>query len=178
MRSIFAAAVALVLLASAARGGGYGGRVPQLIDQRGHAFTISQLLGRPLAVSFVSAHCSDVCPLVEAQIAQAAHYERSVHGKLLLLTITLDPERDSHADMVRLARKFDADPAYWLIASGTRADVHRVMQAFGVVTARGPDGYADAHTTFITILGSDGRVAGALLPSTQLWQQLLREENV
>jgi protein SCO1 len=176
MRATVAAAAALLIIGAAR--GGYGERAPVLVDQRGHAFTLAELRGRPLAVTFVSAHCHDVCPLIESQIALAARYERSVRGRLRLLTITLDPERDSHADLVHMARAFDADPAYWLIAGGSVSDVHRVMREFGVVTARGADGYADAHTTFVTIVGSDGRIDGALLPSTHLWQQLSNEENV
>jgi len=174
MRRILAAAAALLIIGAAR---GYGARAPLLVDQRGERFTLAQLRGRPLAVTFVSAHCHDVCPLIEAQIARAAQYERSVHGSLRFLTITLDPERDSHADLVRVARTFDADPAYWLIAGGNVSDVHRVMHEFGVVTARGGDGYADAHSTFVTILRSDGSVNAVLLASARLWQQLVHEEN-
>jgi len=38
------------------------------------------------------------------------------------------------------------------------------MHAFGVDVSRGRDGYADAHTTFMTVLDGNGRVAGTLLP--------------
>ncbi len=175
MRLIIAV-VALVTLTCATRGGAERG-LPQLIDQRGHAFTLAQLRGRPLAVAFVSTHCSDVCPMIESQLSRAAQYERSIHGRLRVLAITLDPERDHHTDLVRVARIFDADPQYWLIAGGQVAAVHRVMRAFGVLTARGPDGYADAHTTFVTLLDPNGRVSATFLASSHLWQQLVSEGN-
>ncbi len=171
---VIIAAIALVTLTCATRGGAERD-LPQLIDQRGHAFTLAQLQGRPLAVAFVSTHCSDVCPIIESQLSRAAQYERTIHGRLRVLAITLDPERDNHADLVRVARTFDADPEYWLIAGGQIAAVHRVMRAFGVVTARGADGYADAHTTFVTLLDRDGRVTTVFLASSHLWQQLVSE---
>jgi protein SCO1 len=164
MRSLFAAAAALLVAIAAARGQQQPERAILLTDQLGRQFTLADLRGRPLLVTFVSAHCDGVCPLIESQIAAAAKRQREEHGNLRFLTITLDPERDTHADLVRIARRFDADPTYWLIAGGDPTSVHRLMTDFGVDVARGRDGYAEAHTTFITVLGSDGRVAGTMLP--------------
>jgi protein SCO1 len=164
MRSLFAAAAALIVAIAAARGQHAGPRSVELVDQLGRHFTLDDLRGRPLLVTFISAHCDGVCPLIESQVAAAAERQHREHGNLRFLTISLDPERDTHADMVHIARTFNADPTYWLIADGAPANVHQVMQAFGVDVSRGPDGYADAHTTFITVLDSRGRVAGTLLP--------------
>jgi protein SCO1 len=164
MRSLFAAAAALIVAIAAARGEHAGPRSVELVDQLGRHFTLDDLRGRPLIVTFISAHCDGVCPLIEAQVAAAAQRQRHEHGNLRFLTISLDPERDTHADMVHIARSFDADPTYWLIADGAPAAVHQVMQAFGVEISRGRNGYADAHTTFITVLDSSGRVAGTMLP--------------
>ncbi|MGA7572327.1 MAG: SCO family protein [Candidatus Aquilonibacter sp.] len=164
MRSMFAAAAALIVAVAAARGGQHAQRAPELIDQLGRRFTLDDLRGRPLIVTFVSAHCDGVCPLIESQVAAAAQRQRSEHGNLRFLTITLDPERDTHADLVRMAHTFNADPSYWLIAGGDIASVHQLMHEFGVEAARNKDGYAEAHTTFITVLDSDGRVAGTMLP--------------
>ncbi len=164
MRSLFAAAAALIVAIAAARGEHAGARGAELVDQLGRHFTLDDLRGRPLIVTFISAHCDGVCPLIESQVAAAAERQRREHGSLRFLTISLDPERDTHADMVHIARTFDADPTYWLIADGAPADVRQVMQAFGVDVSRGRDGYADAHTTFLTVLDSGGRVAGTMLP--------------
>ncbi|HTV91244.1 MAG TPA: SCO family protein [Verrucomicrobiae bacterium] len=164
MRSLFAAAAALIVAIAAVRGEHAGARHVELVDQLGRHFTLDDLRGRPLIVTFISAHCDGVCPLVEAQVAAAAQRQRADHGSLRFLTISLDPERDTHADLVRIARRFDADPSYWLIAGGQPDGVHRVMHAFGVDVSRGRDGYADAHTTFMTVLDGNGRVAGTLLP--------------
>jgi protein SCO1 len=164
MRILFAVAAALIVAVAAARGQQPPGSAIELTDQLGRHFTLADLRGRPLLVTFVSAHCDGVCPLIEAQIAKAAKRQREEHGNLRFLTVTLDPERDTHADLVRIARTFNADPAYWLIAGGDPASVHTLMAEFGVEVTRGPDGYADAHTTFITVLGSDGRMAGTMLP--------------
>lgn len=148
---------------------------PQLIDQTGRAFTLASLRGSPVAVTFVSAHCSDACPLIDAQYRQAAAALSKAHLPLRLLTITLDPERDSPADMRKLAKTFSADPRRWIVAGGSRADVHEIMNAFGVIAQRGPDGYADMHSTIVYLIDARGVLRKSILPSTNFAAQLVDE---
>jgi protein SCO1/2 len=137
----------------------------QLEDQRGRAFTFASLRGEPAIVTFVSAHCTDTCPLTNAQFARTERDIAREGLRVRLVTITLDPERDSLAVMRSLASKFGANPRYWIVADGTPRNVHRVMRAFGVFARRGKDGYEDVHTTYVYLLNSNGELAGAILPS-------------
>ncbi len=146
---------------------------PQLIDQNGHAFTFQALRGTPLIVTFIAAHCTEACPLVNAQFAQAAQRFQQHHAHVRLLTITLDPEHDSLHDMREIAHRFDADPRTWIVAGGARADVHAVMAAFGVVAQRGRKGYADVHTTFVYYIDDRGNLRKTILASTALTDQLV-----
>jgi protein SCO1/2 len=144
------------------------GAQPQLIDQNGHAFTLASLHGRPVALTFVSAHCTDACPLINAQFAQAAQTLAQRHNDAILLTVTLDPEHDSLADMRKIARTFSADSHHWLIAGGTIAGVSAVMQRFGVIATSGKNGYKEAHTTFVYVLDRNGKLVKTMLASTGL----------
>lgn len=141
---------------------------PQLIDQNGHAFTLASLRGHPVAITFVSAHCTDACPLINAQFAQAAQTLARRKIDATLLTITLDPERDSLRDMHKIAREFSADSHHWLIAGGRVADVEAVMHRFGVIAEIGKSGYREEHTTFVYVLDANGRLAKTMLASTGL----------
>ncbi|MBV8490919.1 MAG: SCO family protein [Candidatus Eremiobacteraeota bacterium] len=141
---------------------------PLLIDQTGRAFSLPSLEGRPLAVTFISAHCTDACPLIDAQFARAA--ERLARERIgaRLLTITLDPEHDSPTLMHALATQFGADSRYWLLASGKPPDVDAVLAQFGVVAQLGKSGYREAHTTFVYVFDARGNLARTLLASTGL----------
>lgn len=147
----------------------------QLEDQRGRHFTLSSLRGEPAIVTFVSAHCSDACPMINAQFARTAREVAHEGLPVRLVTITLDPERDPPAVMRTLAETFDADPRHWLVASGTPAEVHRVMRAFGVAVQRGRDGYADMHTTFIYLVTSRGALGGVVLAAAGSGDYLIGE---
>ena len=149
------------------------GRAPELRDQNNRVFTLASLRGEPLIVTFVAAHCTDACPLINAQFQQIANRIAKEHLRVRLLTVTLDPEHDSPATMRGLARSFDADPARWLIAGGNPRDVHAVMRAFNVVAQQGRRGYADVHTTFVYLLDKHGVLRKTLLASSAMSAQVV-----
>lgn len=165
------AAIALVAIAALALPA-RAAREARLVDQNGHAFTLAQLQGTPLIVTFVSAHCKDVCPLIDAQIAAAVESAHARNLHVRFLTITLDPERDTAVDMRKLATTFNADARYWLVAGGALDDVHAVMRAFRVTAERGGDGYADVHTTIVYLVDRHGLIRDTMLASNDLSHQI------
>src|SRR5580700_7583012 len=94
-----------------------------LLDQRSAPFSLAMFRGHSVAVTFVSAQCTDACPLIDAQIAQAALDAKRRGSSMRFVTVTLDPKRDGIAQMRTLARTFDADPAYWRLATGSVAAI-------------------------------------------------------
>lgn len=146
---------------------------PRLVDQNGRSFTLASLRGKPLVVTFISAHCTDACPLIDAQFADAARRIERARLKARLLTITLDPEHDSPKTMRALANRFEANPRYWLLAGGSPSDVHAIMRAFGVVSVQGKHGYRDEHTTFVYVLNPAGELTQTMLASTALNDEIV-----
>lgn len=141
---------------------------PPLIDQRGRSFTLAALQDRPLIVTFVSAHCTDACPLINGQFFDAAQRIERAHLRARLLTITLDPQHDSPKTMRELASRFAPNPNYWLLASGSVRNVEEVMRRFGVLSVEGKRGYRDEHTTFVYMLDAEGRLTQTMLASSAL----------
>ena len=149
--------------------------MPQLVDQTGRTFTLRSLEGRPLIVTFVSAHCSDACPLVNAEFSQAASEIAHQALPTRLLTITLDPQHDPPSVMRALAQRFAANPRYWLVASGRSPDVDQILNAFGVIAKPGKSGYREAHTTFVYVFDARGTLTKTLLASSNLTSDILAE---
>jgi cytochrome oxidase Cu insertion factor (SCO1/SenC/PrrC family) len=143
-------------------------REPHLIDQNGHPFTLGSLRGKPFVVTFVSAHCTDACPLINGQFSDAARRIQAQHLKAKLVTITLDPQNDSPRTMRELATRFEANPRYWLLAGGSVRDVEAVMREFGVISQKGRDGYREEHTTFVYFFNPDGKLGQTMLASSNL----------
>lgn len=141
---------------------------PRLIDQRGRSFTLASLRGEPVVVTFVSAHCTDACPLIDGQFSDAARRIQAQHLKAKLVTITLDPQNDSPRTMRELATRFEANPQYWLLAGGSVRNVEATMQQFGVVSKRGRGRYREEHTTFVYFFNADGTQSQTMLASSNL----------
>jgi protein SCO1 len=148
-------------------------REPQLVDQSGRSFTLASLRGAPLVVTFIAAHCTDACPLINAQFSDAAQRIERAHLRMRLLTITLDPEHDSPRTMRGLAQRFQANPRYWRLAGGSLADVGALMRAFGVVSVEGQRGYHDEHTTFVYVLDAAGELTRTMLASSALSDEIV-----
>ena len=146
---------------------------PHLIDQTGRRFTLASLRGKPFVVTFIAAHCTDACPLINAQFSDAAQRLARSRQRGRLVTITLDPEHDSPGTMRELAGRFEANPRYWQLASGSRKDVHAIMRAFGVVSVEGRRGYHDEHTTFVYVFDADGNLSQTLLASSALSDEIV-----
>jgi protein SCO1/2 len=144
-----------------------------LVDQAGRSFTLGSLRGTPVVVTFVSAHCTDACPLVNAQFADAARRVSRAHLAAHLVTITLDPANDPPSLMRAIAARFDADPRIWQLASGTPPYVDGVLQRFGVVAKPGASGYREAHTTFVYVFDRSGRLASTMLAGSNLSSQIV-----
>lgn len=141
---------------------------PHLIDQNGRPFTLASLRGQPVVVTFISAHCTDACPLINAQFSDAARRIQAKRLKAKLVTITLDPRNDSPRAMRELATRFEANPKYWLLAGGSVRNVESVMHEFGVVSQKGRDGYRDEHTTFVYFVAPEGKLDQTILASSNL----------
>ena len=169
----FVSALLLAAIAALSLPGTASASEARLQDQTGRTFTFPALRGEPVVVTFVAAHCTDACPLINEQFALAQREIAGKHLRVHLLTITLDPEHDPPATMRHLARVFGADPRYWLVASGDIPDVHAVMQAFNVTAERGAKGYADVHSTFVYLFDSHGRLRKTMLASYDLGEQLV-----
>lgn len=162
------ASLAIAVAALQPSPGGAAQAAPRLVDQAGRSFTLESMRGRPVIVTFISAHCTDACPLVNAQFADASRQIARRKLDTRLLTITLDPANDPPSLMRALATRFQADPRYWLVAGGRPSEVDRIVRAFGVVAQLGKNGYREAHSTFVYVLDAKGNLRKTMLASTDL----------
>lgn len=132
-----------------------GDRLPEfrLTDQQGRIVTEDDLRGRVVAVNFIYTRCPlpDVCPRLAANFAAL---QRRFGDRVLLLSVTVDPDYDTPTVLGEYARRWAADPRGWRFLTG---DVARLAAALGEVywTDEGSIG----HNSMTTVVGRDGRIA-------------------
>lgn len=119
----------------------------------GSALDLASFQGEVLLVYFGYLSCPDACPTTLSNVASARRRLGSAGDRVRLLMISVDPERDSLAEIGEYARSFDDG---FVGATGDHAALDRVAAQYGIFFARGADlgsEYAVDHTA--TLMGID-----------------------
>ncbi|BDG04031.1 SCO family protein [Anaeromyxobacter oryzae] len=142
--------------AASAPAGGADARVDladvTLLDQHGASVPLRALAaGDPLVVmDFVFTTCTTVCPVLSAIMARLQKRLGDRVGKdVLLVSVSIDPVRDTPGRLEAYAARFKAGPG-WTWLTGTREDVDRALEGMGAYAAS----FAD-HAPMILV--GDGR---------------------
>ena len=136
-----------------------------LIERRQVPLRLDDLRGKVWVADFMYTSCVEVCPLQSAEMArlQAAF---AAHPDLRLVSISVDPERDTPAVLSAYADKFQADPERWLFATGEPEAVARLAQegfrlsAASYVAGDGGADYTFIHSNRFVLVDRQGRIRG------------------
>jgi protein SCO1/2 len=98
-----------------------------LTDQRGQPFGSRELAGRIWVADFVFTSCAGVCPLLTQRMAEVGHRARKLGPDFHLVTITVDPERDTPDKLAAYGARFGADPLSWSFLTGPLDAIERTV---------------------------------------------------
>jgi protein SCO1/2 len=151
------------------------GRAPDftLTDQTGATFSSSALSGRVTLLNFIYTHCTDACPLLSATYQQAQRKladEKLLGSKVMLVSLSVDPQHDTPAVLAEYGQQFKADAAGWKLLSGDWDQVYDVVTGFKVATkpprpaadAPAPGGTELTHSTRIILIDDQQQVRAYL----------------
>ena len=105
-----------------------------LQDQNGRAlkFYDDVIRGKVVAINFIYTNCTDICPLDTAKMKQVQELLGDRVGRdIFMYSISINPERDTPANLRRFMRTYDVGPG-WTFMTGSRADVDLLQQRLGV----------------------------------------------
>jgi cytochrome oxidase Cu insertion factor (SCO1/SenC/PrrC family) len=129
----------------------------QVIDDHGRQMSLGALRGKVVLLEFIHVGCPGVCDNLINKFGQIADMlGPNLGSRVVLLTVTNDPQHDSPPMLLQLARDRAADLNGWLFVTGKPGDVDRIIKAFGLHNERLPDGSPN-HITQVFLLGPDLR---------------------
>jgi protein SCO1 len=109
-----------------------------LIDQRGRAFGRDDLRGKVWVADFVFTSCSDACPRL-TQRMRSLQDRLDPHGGIGLLSISVDPERDTPEKLRSYGEAYGARDEQWRFLTGSPTEVQRtVVKGFKMAMAKVP----------------------------------------
>ena len=127
-----------------------------LIDQHGTSVSLASLKGKPVLIDFIYTSCASTCPMLTAKMAAIAHQLGPALGAgVTIVSITLDPEHDSPAELAKYAKSHDAGGNGWIFLTGTPAQIDQVLALFKLRRTREGDGTI-THSIEAFLLGPDG----------------------
>ena len=134
------------------------GRELNLTDHNGRARTLADFRGKVVMVFFGFTHCPDVCPTTLAEMAQVVKALGPDAGRVQVLFVTVDPERDTAQLLQQYVPSFN--PAF-LGLYGDLDATARAAKEFKVFYQKQPvkDGnYSVDHGAGTFILDREGRL--------------------
>jgi protein SCO1/2 len=125
-------------------------------DQFGDVSGLDRYRGNPVLVTMFYATCPHVCPMLISTI-QLTESKLSAEERadLRVLTISIDPERDTPEKLLETLERHSVDRDRWSMVRSDPDDLRTIAGVFGVRYKQLPDGEFN-HTTRIVLLDRDG----------------------
>lgn len=116
--------------------------------------------GKVVSINFMFTSCSTFCPRATANLLKVqAHLGEHLGRDVSMLSITVDPEKDTPGILRKYAAEHRAKPG-WQFLTGAAGDIDRIRQALGVFEEN-PD--KTQHTGILTY-GNEATGTWAAMP--------------
>lgn len=120
--------------------------------------SLSDFRGQYVYLYFGYTFCPDFCPTTLAKLANVQDRMGDDAGRVQVMMITVDPERDTPEVLARYVQTFD--PSF-IGLTGTTTEIDDAAQSLGVFFQRNEgsaaSGYLVDHSTRTYLIGPDGR---------------------
>ena len=128
----------------------------QLVDQNGQKRSQKDFLGKTTLVYFGYTFCPDICPMALGNLTELLNEVGP--DKLNVVFITIDPERDTAAQLKNYATNFHPSIVF---LSGSPQEVKHALNAYHVYAAKVKDpnmtDYVMDHSSIIYVMDKDGK---------------------
>ena len=130
----------------------------------GKPFNLADYRGKVVILEFGYTHCTAVCPVTLATLAQANKLLGADAANVQVLFVSVDPDRDSVARLREHLASFDSR---FIGLTGSAGQVEAALKAYGINATRHPiaggKDYVIAHSSYLYFIDRKGMLR-ALLP--------------
>jgi len=134
----------------------------ELTNQKGERFSSESLAGKPYLLFFGFTHCPDICPTTLLEMTNHLADLGPDAGKLNVLFVTVDPERDTAEHLKTYLTAFDPRIVG---LTGTPDDVGKVVRLYRAYAEKVPGkngDYSMNHTATVYLFDSKGALVSTL----------------
>jgi protein SCO1 len=133
------------------------GRGFALTDHGGTPRTLADFRGKVVVMTFGFTHCPDICPTILAELAGVVKALGKDAGRVQVLFVTVDPERDTRELLARYVTAFDSR---FLGLSGDLEATRQTAKEFRVFfdKRKAGDSYSVDHSAQSYVIDPQGRL--------------------
>jgi protein SCO1/2 len=127
------------------------GQAPEfsLTSQDGGKVSLADFRGKVVAVTFIYTLCTTTCPALTPLMSFIQDQLGPDFGsKIVFVSITVDPERDTPQVLKEYAQAFGANLAGWTFLTGPPDAIREVTHRYGVFASKTANG--DVEHSFLT----------------------------
>jgi protein SCO1 len=100
----------------------------RLTDQRGQPFGTRELAGRVWVADFIFTSCQEACPLLSQKMAEVGRRARKLGPDFHLVSISVDPARDTPARLAEYGARYGANPIAWSFLTGPAEAIEAAVE--------------------------------------------------
>jgi protein SCO1 len=131
----------------------------RLTDQDGNPRALADWRGKAVLLDFIWTRCPGPCPILTGLHAKLQkELPPELRAETHFASISLDPTRDTPPVLREYAQKRGADLGHWSFLTGTPTEIDEVLKAYGVGSAKTPDGQIE-HVVVTFLIDGDGQIA-------------------
>ena len=130
-----------------------------LTDQNNKPFSSDALEGKVWVAAFIFTNCPDVCPMMTQKMTRL---QESVSSpQVQLVSITVDPARDTPEVLKEYAKRAKADENRWHFLTGPQADILEAAKGMKLSVTPADGERPIQHAEDFLLVDRKGRVRGA-----------------
>lgn len=131
----------------------------QLTDQNGKTVSLSSLKGKVVVLDFMDPVCTDICPIVSAEIVKANQLLGSDRNDVEFLAVNVNQYHESQPDIRKFSKAHGlSNLSNWHFLTGNTTTLKAIWKAYGIKVVPNPTGDVE-HTSFMYFIGKDGTEA-------------------
>jgi protein SCO1/2 len=154
------------------------------INQHGEHVTEKSVLDKVTVVEYFFTSCPSICPVMNGNLKDV--YEKfKTNTGFMILSHTVDPERDSVAVLQKYSRRYDAESPGWQFLTGSKDSLYQCASKDYLLAAEDSSNSSFIHTQYVALLDKKRRIRGFydFTKKENVWkmneaiQQLLKEDD-
>ena len=132
-----------------------------LLNQDGRKLDKTDWNNKILVVDFFFTHCPSICPKMTASLNEVDNYFKK-EKFLQIVSFTVDPERDSSAQLKKYSAQFELNTNQWNLITGSKKDIYKLARnGFKIVATDGDGGPDDfIHSDKIVLIDTQKNIRG------------------